>query len=337
MTDRVEEQPGDGIVDGRLPIEETSNGELPQEDLRDLGFGARVTTESQLRLLNRDGSFNVVRHGLPILQTRNVYQKLLTIPWWQFYHLMIAGYLALNLLFTFAYMLTGPEAISGLVGATTGSLFLESFFFSVQTITTVGYGNLHPVTTGANLLVALEAFIGLGGFAVGAALMFARISRPTAKMVFSRNAIIAPHGGASAFMFRIANERRNELLDVEARVLLSRLEDVDGRMTRRFHELKLERQKVAFLPLHWTVVHPIDEDSPLSGVTEADLKASESEVLLLITAIDDTFSETVHARSSYTCEEILWDRKFSDIFRKTGEGRLSIHIRDIHEIDEIAA
>ena len=309
--------------------------ELPGEDLRDLGFGARVVTESKLRLLNKDGTFNVVRRGLHFFRSRSIYQSLIIIPWWQFNTMLILGYLGMNLIFTVAYASAGPEAINGMTGASAGERIMEAFFFSVQTITTVGYGSLHPVSVGANILVALEAFIGLSGFAVAAALMFARLSRPVAKFIYSHCATIGPYKDGSAFMFRVANGGQSQLLDVEARLIMTHFEDVDGIWTRRFNELKLERRKVAFFPLYWTVVHAIDEHSPLWGMTEAHLSASEAEFLVLVTAIDETFSETVHARSSYRYDEVLWNRKFSSIFQESPDGRLAIDVGEIHEMQEV--
>ena len=146
-----------------------------------------------------------------------------------------------------------------------GQRFFDAFFFSVQTITTLGYGHIAPAGITANMLVTVEAFLGLAGFAVAAGLIFARVSRPSANIVFSNVAVVGPHGKGRGFQFRIANRGRNELLDVEVRLIFSKTETVSGRRKRQFVVLPVERSKVAFFPLSWTVVHPIDQDSPLLG------------------------------------------------------------------------
>jgi inward rectifier potassium channel len=176
--------------------------------------------------------------------------------------------------------------------------------------------------------------VGLLGFALATGLLFARFSRPTAKIIFSERAVVAPYRGITAFEFRIANARRNQLIEVEAKVLFARFEDSDGNSIRRFYTLALERNKVVFFPLSWTIVHPIDEASPLFGLTAADLTATNAEFLVLLTGIDETFSQTVHARSSYQADEVIWNAKFSSIFKKGGKGNtLSIDVRRLHLIE----
>jgi inward rectifier potassium channel len=214
---------------------------------------------------------------------------------------------------------------------------LRASFFSVQTFATIGYGQVSPVGLAANLTVTLESLIGLLGFALATGLLFARFSRPTAKIIFSRNAIIAPYHGINAFEFRITNARSNQIIEVEAKVLFSRFELVDGRSVRRFYPLPLERDKVAFLPLSWTIVHPIDEESPLRGLDADHMHDTNAEFLILLTGIDETFSQTVHTRSSYKAEEMVWDAKFSDIYRRpTADGELTADIRLLHSIERVA-
>src|SRR6185312_13735394 len=299
---------------------------------RDLGFGAVVSHDSRKRLLNRDGSFNVVREGLSFLQSLSPYQFLLTTTWPRFLGLIVAFYLVTNAVFAAAYTAAGPGQIAGATATGLGPRLLEMFFFSVQTFATIGYGGMHPVGLAANLLVTLESLVGLLGFALATGILFSRFSQPTAKILFSRNAIIAPYRDITAFEFRIANAHNNELIQVEAKVLVSRVKK-DGSGNREFLNLKLEREKVVFFPLTWTVVHPIDKDSPLWGQTQKDLAASEAEFLVLLTAIDDTFFQTVHARSSYKADEVVCGARFASVFNPlTPGGVLSV---DIGRLDEI--
>jgi inward rectifier potassium channel len=303
--------------------------------IRDLGFGTKVMRESALRLLNRDGTFNVSRGGLPLFKSLNLYQAALSIPWWQFNLTFIGLYLVINLLFAGLYYLCGPEALSGVQEVSRGGRLLETFFFSVQTLTTVGYGHITPSGLAANLLVVFEAFLGLSGFAVAAALMFARFARPTARILFSNRAVIGPYHGTTSFGFRIANGSPNELIEVEVRILLCMTETSEGVRTRHFHQLSLERHKAAFFPLDWTVAHPITNASPLFGVTPERLSKQDAEFLVLINAIDDNYSQPVHARSSYKWDEIVWGARFKDMYRHTRNGRMSIELKRIHDIEQV--
>jgi inward rectifier potassium channel len=192
--------------------------------------------------------------------------------------------------------------------------FWRAFFFSVETLSTIGYGNIVPVTLAANVMVTLEALAGLIGFAIATGLVFARFSRPTANMLFSSHAVIAPYQGIHALEFRVANGRSNELIEVSAKVVLSRFEEVDGVHTRRYYPLSLERDGVVFLPLTWTVVHPIDEQSPIHGETPQSLRESSAEVLVLLKAFDETFSTIVQTRTSYTYDDIVWGARFANAF-----------------------
>src|SRR5581483_7684627 len=249
---------------------------LSDQDLRDLGFGAVVSRESNQRLLNRDGSFNVERKGLSLLESISPYHTLLTMPWFQFFLLGVGWYFLINVLFALGYMACGRESLVTTSPGTTQYLFWRAFFFSVETLSTIGYGNIVPVNLAANVLVAVEALTGLAGFAIVTGLLFARISRPTANVLFSSHAVVAPYQGITALEFRVANARSNELLEVGAKVIVSRFEQVDGVHTRRYYPLKLERDSVVFLPLTWTVVHPIEPDSILYGETAESMHASSA-------------------------------------------------------------
>lgn len=306
----------------------------PKEQPTDLGFGSVVARESRARLLNRDGSFNVRRYGLGLLESLSLYHDLLTMSWPRFLSLVVAGYLAANTLFATAYYFCGDGALSGINSMTKGARFLGSFFFSVHTLATIGYGNIAPRTLAANVLVTIESLIGLLGVALVAGIMFAKFSRPTAQFLFSQNAIIAPYRDIRAFMFRIANRKKSQMVELEAKLLLSRwVAGVNG-ATREFVPLRLERDRVAFFPLTWTVVHPIDEESTLFGATPEDLTRWDAEFLILLSGIDETFAQTVHARSSYKANEVVWGAKFRSVFNRVGEdGVVSVNLRELHDIE----
>lgn len=307
--------------------------DTPDDINRDLGLGARIVDQSTQRFLNRDGSFNVHRQHLSFFKSLSVYHALLTMSWVRFFLLITAAYFGLNLLFACGYVLCGENALISSIDHHLGSRFLEAFFFSVQTSATIGYGSLTPNGLAANTLVALESFVGLFGFALATGLLFARFSRPQAKVMFSESAIIAPYKEINALEFRLANERRNELIRMKVAVSIAMFEEASGAKKRKFHALQLERESVEFMPLHWVVVHPIDEESPLFGMTREEFNASDAEILVTISAVDDTYQQAVYTRTSYKFTEVIWGAKFVDMFLPSRNGVLGIDLRKLHEIE----
>jgi len=304
------------------------------EDLdKDLGLGGRLGEQNQSRLLNRDGSFNVRRVGGSL----NIYHHLLTISWLRFHLLVLMVYVVVNLVFAGGYLLCGPGALSGADAPTMGGRVQNAFFFSVQTLATIGYGKMTPEGPAANALVAMEALVGLLGFALATGLLFARFSRPQAKILYSEKALIAPFHGGRALMFRILNTSSSELSEVSAMLTLGRMEMCEGKLTRRFYTLELERSKVTFLPVQWVIVHPINEASPLHGWTEEQWLASQAEVYILLAGIDETFTQQVHSRSSYQAKEMVWGAKFRDIYGGGAgpDGILRINSGLLHEYDRM--
>jgi inward rectifier potassium channel len=306
----------------------------PAEQDRDLGFGSVVSRESRQRLLNHDGSFNVRRGGLRLLESLSPYHQLLGMSWGAFLGLLAAVYLVINCLFALGYLACGPGALVHPLTEATGIRFLDAFFFSVQTFATIGYGSIHPVGIAANLLVTLESLVGLVMIALATGLMFARFSMPRARIRFSRHAIVAPYQGDTALMFRAANERRSELVGVECELLYSRFEVKGTTRQRNFYRLPLERDRVTFFTLSWTVVHPITPASPLYGETAESLTASQAEFLVLLKGTDDTLSQGVMIRTSYTAEELRWGRRFVSLFNPPGpDGIVSIDIRRLSDTE----
>lgn len=302
------------------------------EEPRDLGFGTRVAQQARTRFVNRDGSFNVVRRGLPFALAFNPYHALITMSWPRFYGVMVSAYLAINLAFAAAYVACGPGALHAVDEVHRHDTFVEAFFFSVQTLATIGYGAVFPHGVAANAIVAVEALFGVLGFSLATGLTFARFARPGGRFLFSHRSVVAPYRGGTGLMFRVINPQESQLLEVKAQVLLGRMEGQDRR--RSFRPLKLERDGVLFFPLHWTVVHPIDEASPLYGVTAADLVRDDAEILILLTGVDETSGEAVHSRMSYKPEEIAFGARFADMLLPEAEGVTGIDFRRLDAILE---
>jgi inward rectifier potassium channel len=303
----------------------------------DLGFGRVVSEQRQLRLLNRDGSFNVQSRGRG-LHAFLAYSNLVSTTWNRFFLFVAIVYLTLNGFFAVGYVLCGQGGLVNTLDTGIYSPFLKAFFFSIHTSATIGYGSTVPVGVPTNVLVALESVVSLLGLAVVTGLVFARFSRPIADILFSKNALMTYLGDLRSFQFRIINSRNNQIIDLHVRLLVSRFENnASGTAVRRYYPLRLERESVVFFPLSWTVVHPIDRDSPLFGVTEDELCASGAEFLILLTGMDETFSQVVNTRSSYRANEVIWDAKFTDIFVYDPEGRMAgVDIKRFHDTTRVS-
>ena len=301
------------------------------DEPKDLGFGSVVGGANERRLIERDGRFTARRDGFSPLSYLNGYHALLTMTWPKFLGIVTLAYLAVNGLFASLFLLCGNEALGGIGMERMGGRFLRAFFFSVDTFATIGYGNVYPLGAAANWLVTLESILGILAVALLTGLVFARFARPTAALQFSAVGVVAPYQGKTGFMFRITNARSNQLMELEAKVQFTR---IDG-SGRRYTQLALERTKVVFFPMSWTIVHPIDETSPMWGVTHEDLVAGEAEFLILISGIDETFAQLVHARSSYKPAEIVFGKKFASVYNPVGkDGTISIDVSKLSDIED---
>jgi inward rectifier potassium channel len=309
----------------------------PDDPSSDLGFGRVVSSQRELRLLNRDGSFNVQKRGRG-LHAFLAYSNLVSTTWNRFFLFVAIVYLALNGFFGLAYYACGPGGLVTTLDIGIHSPFLKAFFFSIHTSATIGYGSVVPVGLPTNILVALESVVSLLGLAVVTGLVFARFSRPVADILFSQNAVMSWMGNLRSFQFRIINTRNNQIIDLRARLLVSRFEkNASGTVVRRYYPLSLERESVVFFPLSWTIVHTIDKDSPLFGVTEEELCKDGAEFLILLTGMDETFSQVVNARSSYRANEVIWDAKFADIFVYDPGGNMAgIDMKRFHDTTQIS-
>lgn len=288
----------------------------------DPGFTQQFSSRLR-RSINPDGSFNVHRRGI---RNFDVYKSLINTTWPKFILTILTAFLVANLIFAAIYVALGTEHLKGAQLDSQMHEYASAFFFSVHTLTTVGYGSVYPEGIPTNTVSALEAMTGLLGFALATGLLYGRFSRPSAKILFSDRMVIAPYQDGTALMFRVANRRSNVLMEIEATMMLMTVEDGSAHAKRSYAILPLERPKVYFLPLTWTVVHPIDEASPLYGKTPEDLAKSQAEILILLKAFDDTFSQTVHARYSYPYEEILWGARFPQSFEVDSAGDVILHL-----------
>jgi len=259
------------------------------------------------------------------------------MSWPKFFAVTFGSYFVINCLFSVIYILIGIEHLSGITSTTMNEDFWEAFFFSAQTLTTVGYGRVAPMGHLTSAIAAIEALLGLLGFALATGLVYGRFSRPKSMILFSRNAVFAPYLDINAWMFRMINESPNELVDVRVEVSLSRLETLsNGQRTRKYYGLKLERNQVNFFPLSWTLVHPLTEESPLYGATEESMAESDSEFLIYVRATEETFLQPVHARFSYRFNEIVWGAKFRPMFDNTKiEGIVKVDVQTLHNYDSM--
>ncbi|MDR3672830.1 MAG: ion channel [Holophaga sp.] len=295
----------------------------------DLGLGTR---DGPSRGVNKDGSFNLRRTGVPRFRPYELYHQLITMSVRRFALMMLVGNLVANLVFAGVYLAVGMEHFDRTGGPALVDRFLDAFFFSTQTLTTVGNGHIHPVSALASAVAALESLLGLMGFALACGLVYGRFSRPHARILFSRQAVMAPYQDMTAFMFRIVNERSNQLIELEAHVSLSLRDPESG--THVFTTLTLERGRINLFPSSWTIVHPITEDSPLFGMSAQDLMEAEAEFIVLIKAFDDTFAQSVFARSSYKGGEIAWGRRFAPMVSpRDAEGMATVDLSLLDELE----
>lgn len=305
-----------------------------EEELRDFGFGTKVVSRNQ-RLMHPDGRSNVRKKGLDFFEKLQFYHSLIKMSWTKFNLIVVASYIVMNLFFAGLYELIGVENLAGVTGKTPLEKFEDAFFFSAQTLTTLGYGRINPVGNLASTVAAIESMVGLLGFALATGLLYGRFSRPRARLVFSKNAVVAPYQGINGWMFRFASKSHSELLDVEVNVILTMIANDDGKEIRKFYPLELERNKITMLSMSWTVVHPIDEKSPMKDLSYADLEKSDAEFLIFFKAFDDTFADTVHSRTSYRYDQVVFGAKFVTIIGKGNDGSPQLDFSGIDEFEKV--
>jgi len=299
------------------------------KEYTDSGFS--TTTDQQPdRLINQDGSLNVKRTGLGFFTHFSVFHELIRMKWWKFNLIVFFSYLIINVFFALIYLGIGVEGLNVKNTDSETNDFLNAFYFSAQTFSTVGYGRENPVNLSANLIAVGEMLAGMMYLALAAGLLYGRFSKPVSKMIFSENALIAPYMDGKGLMFRMSNAKNNLLIEVDVQVLMTMKVKDKGTDVRKFFQLELERSKINMMALTWTVVHPIDKNSPLNELSEQEFIDSDPELLIMVNAINDTNSQLIHARTSYKYQDIIWGAKFSQIF----EGRNKKTIVNMARINE---
>lgn len=286
----------------------------------------RLPQKSYLKF--QDGKFSISGLGVWYTYWRDPYHLLLTIPWLGFLLVLVGGYLVINVLFALAFLVGGNCITNAIPGS-----FWDAFFFSVQTLGAIGYGAMHPTTPYANFVVTVEAFTSILSVALITGLAFARFSRPTTRVLFSHVAVITPYNGVPTLMFRTANQRRNQILEAEINLYFLQDEiSTEGDSMRHLYNLTLLRPRTPSFTLTWTVMHPIDEASPLYGATAESLEQTKATLIVTLTGIDDTVAQALHARHTYGAVDILWDHKFIDLFHQTPDGHRYIDYTHFHDV-----
>lgn len=292
-------------------------------------FGKRRKKPAlSLRHIIKDGQFDDT--GLNWRNFwRDPYHLMLMIPWSVYLILITVSYIALNLLFAFIYWVGGD-----CIANAHQDSFLDMFFFSVQSLASIGYGVMYPKTIYANTIVTAESIVGLIGIAMMTGLSFARFSKPTARILFSQVAVITNHNNQPTLMFRAANERTNLILEAQITCCIFRDEiTFEGKSMRRIYDLKLVRNQTPNFMLTWTVMHPIDELSPIYGMTSDDFKQTNTRFIIILSGIDETVSQIVYARHVYKPNEILINKNFVDVIFHTNEGNRYINYNFFHDVE----
>lgn len=287
----------------------------------DTGFGASATNQAR-QYIKKDGSYNVTRTGVDFFEQFNPYHDLIAFSWTKFNLLVLATYLIMNLVFTIIYYVIGVEHLGGVIAISPIEKFMEAFFFSCQTFSTVGYGRVNPQGYLTSAIASLESLIGLMSFALATGLIYGRFSRPNIKVLSSKNAIIAPYKEGKALMFRIVNARKNPLIELEVTLMASFFTPENP--TVQFVPLKLERNAITSLALSWTIVHPIDDESPLYNLAQSDFEEIDLQLLFFIKAFDESYSQTVHTRLGYTNNDITWNKKFVPMYKRSDDGSTTL-------------
>jgi inward rectifier potassium channel len=312
--------------------------------LKDPNSKAQVNNETGLgtnaslsggRFFNKNGIPNIDVRGLPFWRRLNIYHALLSMPWWKFLLIILIFFVGVNLLFAGLYLFIGINHLSGMVANGNMEKFGEAFFFSAQTFTTVGYGRVNPIDFVSSLIAALEALTGLMSFALVTGLLYGRFARPRAFIRYSKNALFVPFKEGVALMFRMVPYTKNYLLNVEVKVTIALRIVEDGQMKNKFFNAKLEISKATSMTSNWTLVHIINEESPFFGLSKKDIDDAQAEVMIFVQGFDESFSNTVVSRQSYSYAELIYGAKFLPMFHPNEDNSTTIlHIDKLDDYVE---
>ena len=288
------------------------------------------------RFFNKNGAPNVKIQGVPFMERLNLYHTLLSLPKWKFLLIIILSFIGMNLAFAGIYLLIGIEHLNGMVANNATEKFGEAFFFSAQTFTTVGYGRINPVGFSASFVASLEALVGLLSFALITGLLYGRFARPKAYINYSKNALFVPFRGGIAFMFRMVPYAKNYLVNVEAKVTISMQIEEDGIKKTKFFSLELDIAKANTMISNWTLVHIINEESPFYNLTKEDIINSQAEILVFVQGFDESFSNTVISRTSYTYSEFVYGAKFLPMYHPNDDNTGTIlHLNKLDDYERV--
>jgi inward rectifier potassium channel len=297
------------------------------------GLGTNSTLNAG-RFFNRDGSPNMEIGGMTFWEKINWYHALLNMPRWKFALLILTFFISINLLFAFLYLTIGIEHLSGMVANSNADKFGEAFFFSAQTFTTVGYGRINPIGFWASVTAAFEALCGLMSFALATGLLYGRFAKPKAYIRYSQNALLAPFKDGVALMFRMVPYTKNYLVNVEVKVTVAMKVTEDGQVKNRFYNAALDIAKANTMTGNWTLVHPINEESPLYSLSKEDIDNASLELLVFVQGFDESFSNTVISRTSYTAESFVYGAKFLPMYGPATDGtRTILHIDKLNDYE----
>jgi inward rectifier potassium channel len=302
---------------------------------KNTGFGNNTETIGN-RLFQKNGNPNTAKSGIGFWNKISMFHSLLKIEWYKFILLTFVAFIVFNIFYTILYYIAGIQHLNGIQNNSISNQLISVFFFSVQTFTTVGYGHISPNNITTSAISGIEAFTGLLFFALVTGLLYARFSKPNAFIKFSYNAVIAPYENITALMFRIVPYKNNHLTEAEVKLSLALIEENNGKRKMEFYSPSLEIDKINSLVLSWTIVHPINSDSPLHGLTMEQINEAKLEVLVFVKAFDETYSTTVVARSSYLYNEIKWGYKFKPMYeRSTTNSATNIDVTKLNDMAEV--
>lgn len=291
--------------------------------------------QGRQRTINPDGSYNMERVTGKLFGNFTLYHWLITTSWTRFWIVAFSFYGVMNLIFASVYFMLGPDSLNNVDQMTSFNRYLYCFFFSVQSFTTVGYGDIHPQGIASNFAATIEAFLGLMTFALATGTLYGRFSKPTHRIKYSKNIIIAPFNEGTGMQFMVANQLNSPLLEMEARINISWMEEEDGKPIRRFQQGKLQLDKINMFPTNWTINHPIDEESALYGKSLEDIQKTGVEVFVLLKGFEETFSQIIYSKQSYTADQFIYGAKFRRPFYLNDQGKVVMDLTKVGEYDPV--